>query len=131
MPDTAALPTVAVVDDNPLFLDMATEWLAFSFENRVKAFGDGRSAWDHLKQGDSADIIVSDVNMPGMSGLDLLARIKGRFPNKICILVSGNPENENAAASMGADKFMAKPFSMRDLIRTMQSLYANGKDRAA
>jgi DNA-binding response OmpR family regulator len=128
MTDAPKTPRVAVIDDNPMFRAMAVEWFSFAFDDRVLAFEDGRTAWDHLNAAESADIIVSDVNMPGMNGFDLLSRIKAQFPQKICILVSGNPENETTARSLGADGFMAKPFSMRTLLSTMTSLYRRSTD---
>ncbi len=124
-------PSVAVVDDNLLFRDMATEWLSHTLDNRVLAFEDGLTAWEHLKTSDSADIVISDVNMPGMNGFDLLSRIKRRFPKKICILVSGNPENESTAKFLGADLFLAKPFSMNELTQTLTALYLSYRSQPA
>lgn len=131
MPEATAVPSVVVVDDNAMFRDIAKEWLSHSFNDRVAVFQDGRSAWNHLKASATVDIVVSDVTMPGMNGFDLISRVKRRYPRRICILISGNPENEAFAKSSGADVFMAKPFSMRDLVTTMHSLYSNGADRAA
>jgi CheY-like chemotaxis protein len=131
MVNPTSAPSVAVVDDNLLFRDMATEWLTCALDNRVMAFEDGVSAWEHLNTSDSADIIISDVNMPGMNGFDLLSRIKKRFPKKICILVSGNPENESTAKSLGADKFLAKPFSMSELTNALSTLYPSDRSQPA
>ncbi|MFZ7125184.1 MAG: response regulator [Desulfobacterales bacterium] len=131
MPETSLRPRIAVVDDDAMFRDMAYQWLSFSFNDRVLAFGDGHSAWEYMKNSDSADIVVSDVNMPEMSGFDLVSRIKHQYPEKICILVSGNPENAIAARQLGADGFMAKPFSMRQLVSTLNDLYSGRRERAA
>lgn len=58
-------------------------------------------------------IILSDINMPGMSGLDLLKRIKKDYekPPMVVMMVSayGDEENFNAAKQYGADDFLTKP----------------------
>ncbi|MBK6635709.1 MAG: response regulator [Chitinophagaceae bacterium] len=60
-----------------------------------------------------AVLILSDINMPGMSGLDLLAHIKQKFheppPVVMMITAYGDAENYNTAKKLGADDFLTKP----------------------
>jgi len=60
-----------------------------------------------------AVLILSDINMPGMSGLDLLAHIKQKFhkppPVVMMITAYGDAENFNRAKALGADDFLTKP----------------------
>jgi two-component system, chemotaxis family, chemotaxis protein CheY len=60
-----------------------------------------------------AVLILSDINMPGMSGLDLLQRIKTTFekppPVMMMITAYGDRENHEHALSLGADDFLTKP----------------------
>jgi CheY-like chemotaxis protein len=60
-----------------------------------------------------AVLILSDINMPGMSGLELLGRIKQRFrkppPVVMMITAYGDQDNYKAAMSLGADDFLTKP----------------------
>ncbi|HKB43702.1 MAG TPA: response regulator [Chitinophagaceae bacterium] len=60
-----------------------------------------------------AVLILSDINMPGMSGLELLKHIKQKFaaPPPIVMMITayGDPENYNQAISLGADDFLTKP----------------------
>lgn len=60
-----------------------------------------------------AVLILSDINMPGMSGLELLKRIKENFfkppPVVMMITAYGDEENYNNAISLGADDFLTKP----------------------
>lgn len=60
-----------------------------------------------------AVLILSDINMPGMSGLDLLKNIKHNFekPSPIVMMITayGNDENYNEAMKLGADDFLTKP----------------------
>ncbi len=60
-----------------------------------------------------AVLILSDINMPGMSGLELLAQIKQKYttppPLVMMITAYGDAENYNAAMQLGADEFLTKP----------------------
>ena len=72
------------------------------------------------------DIIISDVEMPGMDGLELLDRVKAKSPKKIFIVMSADPSYEKRAKELGADAFLAKPFSIEDLFSLVE-LYIAGK----
>lgn len=65
---------------------------------------------DHQQE---AVLILSDINMPGMSGLDLLGHIKQKFhkPPPIVMMITayGDAENHKAATDLGADDFLTKP----------------------
>jgi two-component system, chemotaxis family, chemotaxis protein CheY len=60
-----------------------------------------------------AVLILSDINMPGMSGLELLKHIKGKYyappPVVMMITAYGDPENYKRAMELGADDFITKP----------------------
>ena len=60
-----------------------------------------------------AVLILSDINMPGMSGLDLLGHIKQKYfkppPVVMMITAYGDAENYNTAKQLGADDFLTKP----------------------
>jgi two-component system chemotaxis response regulator CheY len=74
----------------------------------------GEDALRYLNQHvHEAVLILSDINMPGMSGLDLLREIKGKFeqppPFVMMITAYGDAENYNQAMRLGADDFLTKP----------------------
>jgi len=74
----------------------------------------GEQALDYLNQHvHEAVLILSDINMPGMSGLELLRHIKQKFseppPVVMMITAYGDPENYNQAMRLGADDFLTKP----------------------
>jgi CheY-like chemotaxis protein len=85
----------------------------------------GEEALDLLKKmPHEAVLILSDINMPGMSGLTLLGKIKQmyRMPPPIVMMLTayGNPENVNAARELGADDFLTKPIdfvSLKDKLK--------------
>ena len=73
-----------------------------------------------------AVLILSDINMPGMSGLDLLEHIKQKFqappPVVMMITAYGDEENFNTAKRLGADDFLTKPLDfnlLKDKLKTL------------
>ncbi len=74
----------------------------------------GELALDYLKKNHhEAVLILSDINMPGMSGLELLEQIKQKYqtPPPIVMMITayGDEENYNQAMKLGADDFLTKP----------------------
>ena len=74
-----------------------------------------------------AVLILSDINMPGMSGLDLLERIKkkGYKPPPVVMMITayGDDENFNLANALGADDFLTKPLdftTLKEKLKTIQ-----------
>jgi CheY-like chemotaxis protein len=69
-------------------------------------------------------IILSDINMPGMSGLELLAKIKQKYtvppPSVMMITAYGDAANFNAAQRLGADDFLTKPIDFTLLKQKMK-----------
>ena len=80
----------------------------------------GEEALEHLKKLEhEAVLILSDINMPGMSGLELLDRIKKKFitppPVVMMITAYGDAENLRIAKQLGADDFLTKPVDFIEL----------------
>lgn len=74
----------------------------------------GEEALVYLSQlNHEAVLILSDINMPGMSGLELLKRIKEKYENPppvvMMITAYGDTDNYNQAMKLGADEFLTKP----------------------
>ena len=76
---------------------------------------DGRAAWDRLRHGEQYALILTDVSMPRMSGLDLLAAVRDARLKTPVIVVSGDPRNRAAALLGGARAFLNKPFRLEEL----------------
>jgi len=85
-----------------------TLMFAFSGEEALETL-------DTMKQ--EAILILSDINMPGMSGLELLEKIKSNYlaPPPVVMMVTayGDDENFNAAKRLGADDFLTKPVDFK------------------
>ena len=73
-----------------------------------------------------AVLILSDINMPGMSGLDLLERIKkkGYKPPPVVMMITayGDAENFNTAKALGADDFLTKPVDFTALKEKLKTI---------
>jgi DNA-binding response OmpR family regulator len=70
--------------------------------------------------------LVTDIHLPGMSGLALIGELKalysGRCPAIIAVSGDGNPELETHAIEAGANAFFAKPYSPREVCRVLEDL---------
>ena len=80
----------------------------------------GEEALSYLKaHKQEAVLILSDINMPGMSGLELLEKIKRNYtappPTVMMVTAYGDEENYNTAKSLGADDFLTKPVDFKVL----------------
>src|SRR3972149_6402393 len=71
------------------------------------------------------DLLIADVLLPGISGLELMARFRRRNPETKVILVSGvrDPEIRKQVARSGAEAFFFKPVEMSDLLDTVERLF--------
>ncbi len=87
----------------------------------------GEEALSYLNQNThEAVLILSDINMPGMSGLELLEKIKEKHktppPVVVMITAYGDPDNYNTAMRLGADDFLTKPVEFDKLKQKLKSL---------
>lgn len=76
------------------------------------------------------DMMVADVRLPGMSGLDMLARLRKRSPNLKVVLVTGaiDSKTRREVSEAGADAFFYKPVEMADFLDTVERLLGLVKD---
>jgi two-component system response regulator FlrC len=117
---------IAVVDDDKLIRDFLVNALMFCVNREVLGFDNGSSAWDYVQVHDDVDILVSDVNIPGMSGLELLSRIRRKRPTIVCVIMSGDPAAEKHARQLGANAFLAKPFRLKDVFHIVEKFVVEG-----
>ncbi len=122
---------ILVVDDEkdiqPLFQQRFRKEIRKGEIDFVFAFS-GLEALSRLKEcKHEAVLILSDINMPGMSGLELLSEIKQKnhVPPPVVMMITAYGDNENykKAMDLGADDFLAKPIdfiSLKDKIKTFK-----------
>jgi two-component system chemotaxis response regulator CheY len=111
---------ILVVDDDSAIRALMVNVLTYCVNREVLSFENGQLAWQYLNEGGDADIVFCDVNMPGMTGFELMAKVKEQTPEKIFIVMSGVTENEQKAELAGADAFLGKPFTINDLFNIVQ-----------
>lgn len=114
---------VLVVDDEEDFLNTLVKRLNL---RRVKASGAnrGREALRWLDQ-EPVDVVVLDVKMPDMGGIEVLKEIKTRHPLVEVIMLTGHASLEVAIQGMeaGAFDYLMKPVSMDELLYKLQDAY--------
>ncbi len=120
---------VLLVDDNASVL----RFLASAFSSNGCEVTPAATAEQALERlGDVPfDLVVSDIKMPGLSGLDLLRAIKGKQPGTPVVLITGVPSVNSAVFGLrhGAYDYLPKPFSVtevRDLVRRLRRDLADG-----
>lgn len=111
----AARSVLVVVDDEPLLLRALKRSLTPSFE--VVGYETAEEALARVRAG-GVSIVLSDLSMPGMSGLELLKAVKEHDPDLPVILTSGATESEmgQKARDLGAFRYLPKPFEARELV---------------
>lgn len=97
--------------------------ILFAFANS------GEEALEYMKSHDhEAVLILSDINMPGMSGLQLLQHIKQKYetppPVVMMITAYGDDENYQQAMRLGADDFLTKPVDFTTLKEKLKTIVA-------
>lgn len=110
-----------IADDDPLCLSA----LAQFFEEEgftVEAVDNGTAALDRLGS-ESYSLLITDLNMPGATGLELLAFIKKSELHLPAIIISANIDSEarEQASAMGAGDYIKKPIQLDDLLERVQS----------
>jgi DNA-binding NtrC family response regulator len=108
--------TLLVVEDDAANREYLIEALADEGYH-IEASPNGRAGLDRVKQG-GVDLVVSDVRMPDLDGLDMLREIKAAepAPHVVIITAFGTIEQATRAIKLGAYDYITKPFEMDDLL---------------
>ena len=113
--------TIALVDDERNILTslrMALEAEGY----KVRTYNDGVSALEALAE-DPADLGIFDIKMPRMDGMELLRRVRQRSDMPVIFLTSKDEEiDELFGLKMGADDYVAKPFSQRLVVERVKAV---------
>jgi two-component system response regulator ChvI len=124
------MTTVAVVDDEANI----RETVAFALRREgyeVAAYPDGSEAWQVFRE-KVPDVVILDIVMPRMDGLELCRRVRGVNETvPIIFLTSRDDEVDRVLGlELGADDYLGKPFSMRELIARVRVLLRRSARRA-
>jgi DNA-binding NtrC family response regulator len=110
-------PLVMLVDDEVPFVETMTKRLVKRNLN-VKTALNGREALDTLDKNRNIDVIILDVKMPGMDGIETLRQIKAGYPLTEVIMLTAHATIESAIEGMklGAFDYLMKPCDMDQLM---------------
>ena len=114
--------TVLLVDDD----DQVRRALGLLLENLgyiTHIAQNAQEALDQLDQiGDEVHLVISDVVMPGIDGVQLAHEIRQRFPELPILLISGY--SDGSITGVGVSRFLRKPFSMQQLAKEVRTTLA-------
>ena len=118
-------PKVLIVDDNDLMRTLLRGILRGEDYQIIGDARNGALALEFIEK-DKPDIVLLDVVMPEMDGLETLQTIKGRYPSMVVVMITGNPSVENVQESIqrGATGFIIKPFNTAKVLDTMARAWA-------
>ncbi len=121
---------ILIVDDDEGFLRILSEYLsANGFEAELAS--SAKQARNLLGRS-KYDLVLSDLQMPGESGLDLLCHVKALYAGVPFILMTGTGSSrlKHETMKMGSDGFIEKPFRVRDLLVIISALQSSRRTRA-
>ena len=116
---------VYICDDSPEYRMLLRLVLADAGATIVGEGGDGNECLT-AAAGTDPSIVLLDLNMPGLSGLEALPRLRGLVPNaKIVVLTTSKAEvTEDQALKLGADAFVSKPLDAAHVPRLLREKLA-------
>lgn len=124
-PDNAGNRRILVVDDEPhigRIIQMKLEQGPFT----VVLAEDGEAALDAIERDPGIALVVLDLMMPKLSGLDVLARLRGRESTRtlptVILTAAGEEDQQRNAMRLGATEFLTKPFSPKKLYNMVAQL---------
>lgn len=117
----AAKSHILIVDDDPDIRKVLSLLLRSSYE--VAEAADGAAALAYAAGHPELDLIILDVMMPGLSGFEVCAQLRGLSNAPILFLTAKSAETDRLAAyGSGGDDFLSKPFSHAELLAKVSSL---------
>ena len=129
-PNAPMTRTVLVVDDDPHIRQL----LVFAFEKaglEVREAGDGEEAMAQVQRA-MPDLVVLDINMPRMDGLEVCRRLRATSEVPVLFLSSRDEEFDRVLGiELGADDYVVKPFSPREVVARANAILRRTAPRAA
>jgi CheY-like chemotaxis protein len=127
------MPTALVVDDNADVRLLARIGLEGDGFEVTEASG-GEEALAHLDGGARPDLVVLDVQMPVMTGWEILETIRGRDAVKdipvIMCTVKTSPDSKQKGFDLGCDGYVGKPYRVAELVAEVHRVLGNGSKPA-
>ncbi|RSS68930.1 response regulator transcription factor [Streptomyces sp. WAC06614] len=120
---------ILVVDDDPTVAEVVTGYLLRA-GHTVDQAADGPTALDRAARG-APDLVVLDLMLPGIDGLEVCRRLRAARPVPVIMLTArGDEEDRIAGLELGADDYVTKPFSPRELVLRVESVLRRSRAAA-
>ncbi len=120
---------ILLVDDDRFLIDMYI--LKFKKSGlEIDTASNGTTALEKIKSDTTYDIILMDIIMPGMDGLELLAKIRGEklIPNAVVIMLTNQADDEEKAKALGVDGYIIKATTIpSEVVEQVLTIYKNKK----
>jgi DNA-binding response OmpR family regulator len=118
---TDVAPYVLVVEDDPNIAEVVSRYLTLE-GLEVHSVADGRDALDSAADR-WPDLVVLDLMLPGLDGLEVCRRLRARAPVPVIMLTArGDEEDRVLGLELGADDYVVKPFSPRELTARVRAV---------
>jgi len=115
---------ILVVDDKPTISNLLVQFLSSQYNVETKE--DGLEALTWLQQGNIPDLVLSDLQMPNMDGIELIKRMKesGYFKDIPIIVLSSKDSSADRVQclKLGAEDYIAKPFNPEELLIRIEKI---------
>lgn len=120
---------ILVVDDEPRTREAVSLYLQ-GLGYRVESTGDAQGGLDLVRKG--VDLVISDIRMPDMDGLEFLQEIRSLNPALPVILITGYPGPEASwdARQLEATAFLSKPFRLETLANHIRMIFGEATSQA-
>lgn len=126
------LLNVLVIDDDEDMRNLICRTLTRSHVASVVEAASGEAAWKFLSMPESqTNFVICDWNMPGISGIDLLRKLKSVKPIMPVLMITGRSDvaSIKAAQSAGIDGYLVKPISPKELVLKLSFIVKQVHDR--
>jgi two-component system alkaline phosphatase synthesis response regulator PhoP len=123
------MPTILIVDDEPKIVTLARDYLERA-GFAVTSAGDGQTALATFRA-QPPDLIVLDLGLPGRDGLDVTRAVRRDSDVPIIMLTARGEESDKLVGlELGADDYMVKPFSPKELVARVRAVLRRAEGRA-
>lgn len=113
-----------IADDHPIMREGLKLFLICNLDIEVDEVASGMEALEYIQQHDDLDILILDISMPGMDGLETLRLVKQRKPALPVLILSAYSEDQYAlrALRMGANGYLMKTSATEELVEAVQQI---------
>ncbi len=115
--------TIFLLDDSQVMLSSLRQMLELS-GFKVETAGNGQQGLDRIKTGFKPDLIITDINMPEMNGLDFIRQVRStlRFTPILVFSTENQTAKRDEARRLGATGWLTKPVAGTDLLKVIRQI---------